>query len=153
MRDSEGSSVGPTASVSMLKPRRENSPAMRARTPGLFSTSSVRMCLRPVWMPPAASRSARFRTSLVPGSPMSTDHVPRGLAGGDHRVAVLLLGDVHVDDDRAVGRERLLHRVDEGLLLGRAHAGGAVRLGQPPPVGAAGEVAGRGAAITTERLP
>ena len=32
----------------MLNPRRANSPAIRARTPGLFSTSSERMCLRPV---------------------------------------------------------------------------------------------------------
>ncbi len=47
-RETSGSSVGPTASVSMLKPRRLNSPAMRARTPGRFSTMSERMCLRPV---------------------------------------------------------------------------------------------------------
>ena len=85
-RDSVGSSVGPTASVSMLKPRRANSPAMRVSTPGLFSTRIERMCLRPVWMPPAASRSARFRTSLVPGSPtaqptMSRAAWPAGIIG------------------------------------------------------------------------
>ena len=32
--------VGPTASDSMLNPRRLNRPAIRARTPGLFSTST-----------------------------------------------------------------------------------------------------------------
>ena len=48
IREVSGSSVGPTASVSMLKPRRLNRPAIRARTPGWFSTSSERMCLRPV---------------------------------------------------------------------------------------------------------
>src|SRR5215475_12739107 len=38
MREISGCSVGPTASDSMLKPRRLNSPDTRARTPGLFST-------------------------------------------------------------------------------------------------------------------
>src|SRR5690606_22290539 len=38
-------SVSPTASESMLKPRRENSPATRASTPGLFSTSTDSVCL------------------------------------------------------------------------------------------------------------
>ena len=51
--------VGPTESVSMLKPRRANSDAIRVRTPGLFSTRMERMCLRPVRMDPAASRSSR----------------------------------------------------------------------------------------------
>ncbi len=49
MRETVGSSVGPTASDSMLNPRRANIPAMRARTPGLFwtSTESVWVSLRP----------------------------------------------------------------------------------------------------------
>ncbi len=38
MRDVAGSSVGPTLSESMLKPRPENMPAMRVSTPNLFST-------------------------------------------------------------------------------------------------------------------
>ena len=50
-REMLGSSVGPTASVSMLKPRREKRPAMRASTPGLFSTWIERMCLRPLSWP------------------------------------------------------------------------------------------------------
>ena len=37
-------SVGPTASDSMLKPRRENRPETRASTPGLFSTSTESVC-------------------------------------------------------------------------------------------------------------
>src|SRR3954447_21180265 len=98
MRDRVGSSVGPTASVPMLNPRRANRPAMRASTPGLFSTRIDRMCLRPVWMPPLASRSARFRTSFVPGSPIrSADHVAGRLARRDHRVAVLLAAHVYVE--------------------------------------------------------
>ncbi len=34
-------SVGPTARLSMLKPRRENRPETRDSTPGLFSTSTL----------------------------------------------------------------------------------------------------------------
>ncbi len=45
----------------------------------------------------------------------SAHHVPRGLAGRDHRVHVLLAGDLHVDERRALGLERrpqvLLERV------------------------------------------
>ena len=63
--------VGPTASVSMLKPRRANSPEMRVSTPGLFSTRIERMCLRPVRTPADASSSSRVSGSLVPGSPMT----------------------------------------------------------------------------------
>ena len=70
MRESVSSSVGPTASVSMLNPRRANSPAILVRTPGLFSTRIERMCLRPVRTPADASSSSRVRGSLVPGSPM-----------------------------------------------------------------------------------
>ena len=36
-------SVGPTARLSMLKPRRENSPETRDSTPGLFATSTLRV--------------------------------------------------------------------------------------------------------------
>src|SRR4051794_1910248 len=151
MRDSVGSSVGPTASVVMLNPRRANSPATRASTPGLFSTSSVRMCLRPVWMPPAASRSDRLRTSLVPGSPMALpDHVPGSLAGRDHRVAVLLLGHVHVEQHGAGSVQRLAHLLDERALLRRAHAGGAVGLGELHPVRAL--LVHRGVAAVPEQL-
>src|SRR3954453_17714734 len=45
IREMSECSVGPTASESMLKPRRENSPAMRASTPGLFSTRTESVCL------------------------------------------------------------------------------------------------------------
>ena len=45
MREISGCSVWPTASESMLNPRRENSPAILTRTPGLFSTSTDSVCL------------------------------------------------------------------------------------------------------------
>ena len=77
MREIDVSSVAPTASESMLKPRRANSPAMRASTPGLFSTRIDRMCLRPVRLPPLTCRSSRFRTSFVPGSPIAQPTMSR----------------------------------------------------------------------------
>ena len=43
IRENRSSSVGETASETMLNPRRENSPATRESTPGLFSTVTVRM--------------------------------------------------------------------------------------------------------------
>src|SRR5579884_2777951 len=111
MRDTRSSSVGPTASVSMLKPRRANSPAIRVRTPGLFSTRMDRMCLRPVRTPPAASSWSSERISWVAGSPIScwlrcppsAHHVPGRLAGRDHRIGVLLTRDPHVDEDGPLG--------------------------------------------------
>src|SRR3954452_22752555 len=57
-----GSWVGPTASESMLKPRRANSPAQRVSTPGPFSTSTER-----VWCVMAAP-CARGAPGL-PGAP------------------------------------------------------------------------------------
>src|SRR3954447_20270351 len=111
------SSVGPTVSVSMLNPRRANSPAMRVSTPGLFSTRMVRTCLRPDRIWPLASRSSRFSISLIPGSPIAlAHHLARGGARRDHRVHVLLARDADVDDDRAVGRDRGAQVVDERRL-------------------------------------
>ena len=57
-REISGSSVGPTASELMLKPRREKSAATRVRTPGLSSTSTDRVCLLMV-SPPAPRPAPR----------------------------------------------------------------------------------------------
>src|SRR5215217_2882893 len=64
IRDRPASSVGPTASESMLNPRAANSPATRVNTPGLSSTSTEMVCRRPPVMrsvPPPDRRSARAR--------------------------------------------------------------------------------------------
>src|SRR5579875_3982563 len=45
IREISSCSVGPTASESMLNPRRANSPATRTRRPALFSTSTDSVCL------------------------------------------------------------------------------------------------------------
>src|SRR5207248_5209740 len=134
----DSSSVGPTASVSMLKPRRANRPAIRVRTPGLFSTRIESTCLRPVRRPPTTWSSSSEISSFVPGSPMavpsrlatSPHHVPRGLPGGDHRVGVLLSRDPHVDEHWPVGGDRVAHVLHERGLVLEAQPGRAVGLGQ-----------------------
>ncbi|COW92855.1 Uncharacterised protein [Mycobacterium tuberculosis] len=45
IRDLSLHSVAPTANDSMLKPRRENSAATRASTPGLSSTNTDNVCV------------------------------------------------------------------------------------------------------------
>ncbi len=157
MREMWSSSVGPTVSVSMLKPRRANSPEMRVRTPGLFSTRIERTCLRPVRKPAVASRSSRLRSSsLVPGSPMTArlSRPCRARPGRrDHRVDVLLAGDRDVDDDRAGRRERGAQVLDERGLVGQADARAAVGLGELDEVGPLPHVDGRVALLPEELLP
>ena len=103
MRETDSSSVGPTASVSMLKPRRANRPAMRVSTPGLFSTSTDSTCLRPgvdVARGLEVLEAQDFFCSWLAHQPTMS---LRGGAGGDHRVAVLLLAHAHVEHHRALG--------------------------------------------------
>src|SRR5690242_7737489 len=118
----------------MLNPRRANSPAIRVRTPGLFSTRIDSTCLRPVRRPATASSWSSERTSLVPGSPMTatplTDHVASGLPRRNHRVRVLLAGHAHVDEHGALGGDRLADVVDQGVLVLQADARGAVCAGE-----------------------
>src|SRR5260221_1689017 len=110
-----GSSVGPTASVSMLKPRRLKRPAIRANTPGRFSTMIESTCLRPVSAPEAACRSSSLIRSGVPASIglslrdglRAANHVPGGGAGGGPLGAVLRLGQPPVDPDRALRLARV----------------------------------------------
>src|SRR3954462_14632798 len=152
IRETSGSSVGPTASVSMLKPRRLNRPAIRARTPGRFSTRIERTCLRPVSSPAAASRSSSLIRSGVPAS-ISAHHVPGGCAGRDHRVAVLFLGDANVEEDRALGGERLAHRPLDLVLVVDHHSPAAEGLGQLRPAGAWAHLHRGVAPVPEELLP
>src|ERR1700731_4112668 len=168
----------------MLKPRLANRPAIRVRTPDLFSTRIESTCLRPVRMFVDASSSSRLRGSLVPGSPMtvtsnrrpagssdwndrppgarlvmgmqtfpSPDHLARGRAGWDHRVGVLLARDAHVDEHRTVGGDRALDVVDERVLVGEAHAGDAVGLGELDEVGELSHVDVAVFAVPEQLLP
>src|SRR5215469_11834300 len=102
MREISSCSVGPTASESMLKPRRENRPAMRTRTPGLFSTSTESVC----WLMSFAAVPVRRDTAR------ELDVVIAG-AGCDHRPHHRVLVHDEVDDDwLVVDRHGLL---DDGV--------------------------------------
>src|SRR6185437_17064993 len=90
IRETSSCSVGPTASESMLKPRRENSPAIRTRTPGLFSTSTDSVCLVIGGTSPVGRQAARELDVVVGRA--GRDHGP------DHGVPV----DDEVDHDRAI---------------------------------------------------
>ena len=75
MRETSWRSVGPTARLSMLKPRRANMFETRASAPGRFSTSTETVCVTPRPSPLPRTRSRRWRRR-PPGSSGSTS--PRG---------------------------------------------------------------------------
>src|SRR5919107_2003556 len=149
IREMSECSVGPTARESMLKPRRENRPAMRARTPGLSSTRTDRVCLDTgsLLAVPRGAHAPR-ELDLVVGQ-------ARGDHGPPHRVAV----DHEVDDDGPV-----VHRhggLDGGVQVLRAlapQADAAVGVGHldevRDPPGRAGVQVGVAVALAVEqRLP
>src|SRR5439155_1760269 len=97
MRETSGRSVGPTARLSMLKPRRANIVEIRASAPGLSSTSTEIVCFI------AAASSDDLRRLLV------LEHVQ----GGRELLLCHLEAAVSVDaDHRGVGPRRL--RSDRG---------------------------------------
>ena len=85
MRESFSSSVGPTASESMLKPRRANSEVTRVSTPGLFSTSTDS-----VWLIYSHTSSSKSSSSISdtghPGTPPSISSIepPGATIGNTH---------------------------------------------------------------------
>jgi hypothetical protein len=81
-RDRRSSSVGPTVSVSMLKPRPREQAGDPGQDTGLFSTRIDRTCLRPVRRPAAASSSSRLSSSLVPARPSPHPTMSRAAAAG-----------------------------------------------------------------------
>src|SRR5215472_3005278 len=126
IREISSCSVGPTASESMLKPRRENRPAIRTRTPGLFSTSTDKVCFVTFLLlaVPVGRQAARELDVVV------------ACAGRDHRPHHGVVVDDEVDDHRlVVDRHGLLdHRVHVFFALA-AQADAAVRVGQLDEVG------------------
>src|SRR5919198_2465621 len=100
IREMSGCSVTPTASESMLKPRRENSAAIRARMPGVFSTRTESVCLDMVFL--RLSRSVVFVVAEVGADVPGGHDLVVGGAGGDHRPHHRVLVDDEVDDDGAV---------------------------------------------------
>src|SRR5579862_6881644 len=126
MREISSCSVGPTASESMLKLRRANSPAALTRTPGLFSTSTLSVCLV-IGTSPVGRNAARGLDVIV------------GRAGRDHGPDHGVLVHHEVDHHRPVvdghgPLDRLVHLA--GLFAPDALA--AVGLGQLDEVGDTG---------------
>src|SRR5262249_34814086 len=131
IRDMSFCSVAPTASDSMLKPRRENSAATRASTPGLSSTSTDSVCVLgnplicaapPVLFGSHCPVDRRRRASRVPfgfvveqraDATGGLDFVIAG-AGRHHRPDLRVGADDEVDHHRAVvDRAGLVDHVDD----------------------------------------
>src|ERR1700730_12702837 len=119
MREISSCSVGPTARESMLKLRRANSPAILTRTPGLFSTSTDKVCLVIVVASPVGRQAARELDVVVAGA--GRDHGP------DHGVP--MHDEVHHDRAVVDGHGLLHHLVHVGGRLA-ADALAAVGLGE-----------------------
>src|SRR5688572_7628904 len=116
IRETSGCSVGPTARESMLKPRRLNRPAIRARTPGLFSTRTERVCLLMWWSPSSQVVFVELGSEV----PRELDVVVAG-AGGHHRPHHRVAVDPEVHHHRHVVD---LHRLGDGRVdVGRAVTG------------------------------
>src|SRR5215213_9858144 len=128
IRETSSCSVGPTASDSMLKPRRLNRPAIRASTPGLFSTSTERVCLLIAAAPALRERRRRGSravgaTNVVAWSQVVLIELGREVsrvldlvvagAGGDHRPDHGVAVHAEVDDDGDVVD---LHRLGDGCV-------------------------------------
>ena len=121
-RDLRDARSGPTASDSMLKPRRANRPATRVRTPGLFSTSTDSVCVVDI----AQLLRVEGRADVARG----LDVVVAG-AGGHHRPHHRVRADGEVDDDGCVvDRHRLL---DRRVDVGRASRSAGRRSRAPRP--------------------
>src|SRR3954447_23692272 len=112
MRLTVGCSVGPTASDEMLNPRRLNRLATRARTPGLSSTRTERVC---------RVRAMSDHPVAVPVGPRvaGREDLVVARAGRHHRPHHRVLADDEVDDaGRVLDRHGLLdRRVDVALAV------------------------------------
>src|SRR5680860_908512 len=119
MRDTSSTSVGPTASESMLNPRRLNSPATRARTPGRFSTRTDNVCVLTLDHVPFAHGG---------GQPGATGLAGAALDGAGLGAPLLVgLDDVVVGGAGRHHREDLLRGIHaEGLVQGRLDVLGAL---------------------------
>src|SRR5580704_11851657 len=170
IREISSCSVGPTARESMLKPRRANSPAILTRTPGLFSTSTDKVCrvMLPLlfWRPYASARRARSFGSSSPVGRQAARELDVVVAGAgrdhgpDHGVPVH--DEVHHDRAVVDGHGPLDDLVHVGGLLA-ADALAVVGLGELDEVGDAGagqlplrrpvQVGVRVALVVEQRLP
>src|ERR1700691_6080180 len=146
IREISSCSVGPTARDSMLKPRLENRPAMRTRTPGLFSTRTERVCCSLMRPPRWRSESAFADTLYLPIRSQARSLLRRLPLGGhvagvldgvvacpgrDHRPDHRVLVDHEVDHHRLViDGHRLIDDRVHVLLALAAQADAPVGLGE-----------------------
>src|ERR1700677_1254151 len=154
-------SVAPTASDSMLNPRRENSAATRASTPGLSSTSTDKgcvvvdplICAAPShWRRSCGARSGRRRASGVPlgfvveqrtNAAGGLNLVVAG-PGGHHRPHLRVGDDDEIDDHRAVvDRPGLGNDACHISCTLATQSAASQRLGQLDEVGDAARVRGQ----------
>src|ERR1700758_5635002 len=153
IRDMSFCSVAPTASDSMLNPRRENNAATRASTPGLSLTSTDNVCVfgDPVICaaPPAlfGSHCPVYRRRRASGVSFglvveeradaagSLNLVVAG-SGGNHRPHLRVRADDKVDHHRpVVDRPGLVDHVDDVFFTLATQSDAAQRLGQLDEVG------------------
>ena len=156
IRDMSFCSVAPTASDSMLKPRRENSDATRASTPGLSSTSTDRVCVASCCWCHQACPSFGIVEQRA-DSAGGLDLVIAG-ARGHHRPHLRVGADDEVDHHRAVvDRPRLVDHVVDVFVTLATQSDAAQRLGQLDEVRDAARVRGQiGLAVpllVEQRLP
>src|ERR1700677_4230738 len=134
IREMSSCSVGPTASESMLKLRRGNSPAILTRAPGLFSTSTDSVCLV-IFLLLGGRRFAggsSFGRSAPVGRQAARElDVVVGRAGRDHGPdhGVPVHDEVH-HDRAVVDLHGLLDHLVHVARLLTAQARAVVRLGE-----------------------
>src|SRR3954452_11082160 len=152
IRLKRSSSVGLTASDTMLNPRRANMPDTRVSTPNLFSTRTLRMwCCTPLAMVISSSLRSLHPVSRVVGG--VEDHVVVRRPGRDHRIDLLPVVGAEVDDDRTVvDVVRLLDRGLDFLRRVDAHADAAHRLRPLHVVGQVGREVHLAVALLVEEL-
>ena len=141
MHETPGRSVGPTASESMLNPRRANIVVIRVSAPGLSSTRTDSVCFTTPSPPPRPT--ARTRPCRAPPRPSGI--IGKHCSAGSTRQSTTTV---------RLARQRLRERGLELLLVLDDHADPAVGLGEERVVGhLGGQVDVRAAPVEEHVLP
>src|SRR5215467_12613114 len=121
-------SVGPTVSESILMARRRAREDTRFRTPGLFSTYAISVCMVFV---PSLWLGRRFNQWIV----RTANHVVQRRAGRNHRVNRVLLFDAKIDQDGVLRFARRANRRDNVAASSYAFAPNAESICQRGEIG------------------
>src|SRR5215207_5189798 len=114
MREISVVSVGPTASESMLKPRRMNRLETRASTPGVFSTKTDKVWEVMVSLPVRLDEWRGSREHMRKSAP---GHGSRAVGGASKVLVVEVGSQVTGDLDRVVARAGVDHGPDHRVAL------------------------------------